>query len=82
MHPFLDVSKLTDEEIIDKLGKAYIYLNNQITLGHTPTVLSIQEVIKSLEDERQNRLLKISDEESKRKNPYVNKSLEIGKLEN
>jgi hypothetical protein len=81
MHPFLDVSKLTDEEIIEKLGKAYTYLNNQTALGHTPTVHSILEVIKSLEGEKYTRMSKISDDESRKKNIYANTSLDIGKLE-
>lgn len=81
MHPFLDVSKLSDEEIIEKLGKAYTYMNNQKSLGHTPTVISIQEVIQSLELEKQNRMSRNTDDESKKKNPYTNKHLEIGKLE-
>ena len=58
MGPFLDVSKLTDEEIIEKLGKAYTYMNAQKILGHSPTVMSIREVIQSLEDERNRRMQK------------------------
>jgi hypothetical protein len=81
MHPFLDVSKLTDEEIIDRLGKAYTHMNYQKQLGHTPTVHSIKEVIQSLEDERAQRMMRNMDEEYKKKFPDTNKSIEIGKLE-
>jgi len=81
MGPFLDVHKLTDEEIIEKLGKAYTYMNAQKVLGHTPTVMSIREVIQSLEDERSRRMQKMMDEEFKRKNPNDNKPIELGKLE-
>lgn len=81
MHPFLDVSKLSDEEITERLGKAYTYLNAQVALGHNPTVHSIKEVIQSLEDERRNRQGRNSDEEFKRKYPKANEPIELGKLE-
>ena len=81
MHPFLDVAKLTDEEIIERLGRAYTFMNMQKTLGHSPAVLSIQEVIQSLEDERSKRMGKMMDDEYSRKFPDSNKPIEIGKLE-
>jgi len=81
MHPFLDVSKLSDEEIIERLGKAYVYMNAQVALGHNPTVLSIKEIIQSLEDERGQRMHRNMDEEYKRKFPDENKPIELGKLE-
>lgn len=80
MHPFLDVSKLTEEEIIERLGKAYLYMTEQVALGHTPTVQSIKEIIQSLEDERRTRLEKNMDTEFKKKYPDSDKPIEIGKL--
>jgi len=81
MHPFLDLTKLSDEEIIERLGKAYTFMNMQKTLGHTPAVLSIKEVIQSLEDERQKRMQKLIKNEYSRKFPDANKPIELGKLE-
>lgn len=81
MHPFLDVSKLTDEDIINRLGKAYSHLNAQTALGHTPTVVSIKEVIQSLEDERQLRLRRQMDEKFKKKFPKDNNPIEIGTVD-
>jgi hypothetical protein len=81
MHPFLDVSKLSDEEIIERLGKAYSHMNYQTALGHGPTVLSIKEIIQSLEDERRQRMQHNVDEEFKRKFPDDLKPIELGKLE-
>lgn len=81
MHPFLDVSKLTEEEIIERLGKAYQYMNAQSALGHSPTVHSIKEVIQSLEDERRIRLERNMDTEYKKKYPDSNKPIEVGKIE-
>ncbi len=81
MHPFINVSKLTDEEIIERLGKAYLYMNQQVALGHSPTVLSIKEVIQDLEDERQHRLQKVMNDETTRKFPDMQKPIELGKLE-
>lgn len=81
MHPFLDVTKLTDEEIIDRLGKAYTYMNYQVSLGHNPTVQSIKEIIKTLEDERKDRLNRTMDEEYKKKYPDATAPIDLGKLE-
>ena len=81
MHPFLDVSKLSDEEIIERLGRAYTYMNAQIGLGHNPTVFSIKEVIQSLEDERRERQERTMDQEFRKKYPDMDKPLELGKLE-
>jgi len=81
MHPFLDVGKLTDEELIERLGKAYSFMNAQKQLGHVPTVHSIKEVIQSLEEERQNRMRKNMDEEFKRKYPKDLDPITLGKLE-
>lgn len=82
MHPFLDVSKLSDEEIIERLGRAYTYMNAQVSLGHNPTVFSIREVIQSLEDERRERQQHTMNEEFNKKYPDKNKPLELGKLDN
>ena len=81
MHPFLDAGKLTDEEIIERLGRAYTYMNAQVALGHAPAVHSIREVIQSLEDERKSRMQRNMDEEYKKKYPDANKPVELGKLE-
>ena len=82
MHPFLDVSKLTDEQIMEKLGKAYTHMNSQISLGHTPTVVSIKEVINSLEQETRSRMMRSQHEEFKKKYPESNTTIELGKLDN
>ena len=81
MHPFLDVAKLTDEEIIERLGRAYTFMNMQKTLGHSPAVLSIREVIQHLEDERAKRMQKMMHDEYSRKFPEANKPIELGKIE-
>jgi hypothetical protein len=81
MHPFLNVNKLTDEEIIERLGRAYMFMNAQVALGHSPTVQSIKEVIESLEGERALRMQKMVDDEYKRKFPKANDPIELGKLE-
>lgn len=81
MHPFLDVSKLSDEEILERIGKAYSYMNAQVGLGHTPTVLSIREIIQTLEDERHVRQTRTMDEEFTKKYPDANSPIELGKLD-
>lgn len=81
MHPFLDVAKLTDEEIIERLGRAYSYMNYQVALGHNATVISIKEVIQSLEDERYTRLNKTMADETERKFPLMNAPIDLGTIE-
>ncbi len=81
MHPFLDVSKLSDEQIIERLGKAYAYMNYQTALGHNPTVHSIKEVIQSLEDERNMRMQRQMDIEQAKKYPDAQKPIELGKVD-
>ena len=81
MHPFLDVKKLSSEEIIEKLGKAYSYMNYQVSLGHDPTVHSIKEVIQTLEDERANRIQKQMDDEYNKKFPDSSAPLDVGKAD-
>lgn len=81
MHPFLDVSKLTDEDIITRLSKAYSYMNYQSSLGHSPTVQSIRDIIQSLEYERAHRMNKRMNDNYTAKNPDLLKPIELGELE-
>jgi hypothetical protein len=81
MHPFLDVSKLTDEQVIERLGRAYVFMNAQTALGHGPTVHSIMEVIQSLENERHDRMQRTMRSEFGKKYPDINKPIELGGLE-
>lgn len=81
MHPFLNVGKLTDEQIIERIGRANSYLNMQSSLGHTPTIHSIEEVINSLEEERSLRLRRNTNAEFNRVHPDNLAPIEIGKIE-
>lgn len=58
MHPLINPSSLTDEQIRDKLKKCYEYLQMQESLGHNDTVTSISNIIDILEFERDERLEK------------------------
>ena len=81
MNPFLNVNALSDEDIIERLGRAYKYLNEQVRLGHTPTVSSIQEIIESLELERATRLQKHVEDETNKKYPDTLKPIDVGGIE-
>ncbi len=81
MHPFLDVSKLKDEEIIERLGKAYQYMNYQVSMGHNATVHSIKEIIQDLEDERNQRMIKNQSIEYAKKFPEKDVPLDVGKVD-
>ena len=81
MHPFLDPRNLTDDEILEKIGEAYSFLHSQTLLGHDPTVLSIREVLSSLELEKQTRLEKLATDEHKKKNPKALDPITLGTLD-
>lgn len=81
MHPFLDVSKLKDEEIIERLGKTYQYMNYQVSMGHNATVHSIKEIIQDLEDERNQRMIKNQSIEYAKKFPEKDVPLDVGKVD-
>ena len=81
MYPFLELTNLTDEQLLDKISKAQSYLRMQTGLGHVPTVNSISDLITALEIEYRSRQEKIITEASKKKNPDVLKSLNIGYLD-
>lgn len=80
-HPFLDTSVLTDEDILERLGRANMYLNEQIRLGHTPTIESIRGVIHALDEERVFRMQKFISTELKKRSPKDNEPIELGKLD-
>lgn len=82
MHPFIDPKKLSDDEILAKIGTAYQYLNVQSQLGHDPTVASIKDVVESLENERRERLDALASEERKKKNPKELDPITLGDLDN
>lgn len=79
-HPFLDTSKLTDDQLLDRLDRAYQYLHAQTQLGHTPTVESIKAVIEALSEERATRIQKFAHTELAKKINNTD-TIELGKLE-
>lgn len=82
MHPFLDTSKLTDEEILEKLRVAYRVLSHQVAMGHEPTVKSINEIIDALEQEKSLRTEKMAlEQRQKKEQEKGNPTIELGKLE-
>ena len=81
MHPLLDLSKLSDEEILNRISRAHQYLQHQTALGHIPTIESIRSVIHSLEEEKTKRMVNAQAEEFKKKYPTDLNPIELGKLE-
>lgn len=77
-HPFLDTSKLTEEEIAEKLQKLFRILSQQDTMGHTAMYQDVLKVIQDLELELQKRASdKLIEEEIKN-----SKDLEFGEVTN
>lgn len=77
-HPFIDLKKLPDEELLDRLKKATSFMHYEISMGRTTTVESIRQVIVALEEERRSRQIdRQMQEMAKSKIPNI----EIGKLE-
>lgn len=81
MIPFLEVSKLSDEDIIDRLSKARQYRAYQHQMGHTPTVESIDAVIHALEEEQESRFQRRIREDAVKKNINPYQRIELGKME-
>lgn len=81
MHPLVDLSTLSDEELVARIGRARQYLEYQSSLGHMPTAQSIRTIIEALEDERSKRILNSHGEEFKKKNPKDKDPIEIGNIE-
>lgn len=81
MHPLYDPSKLTDDEILDRLGKAYNYLSQQNALGHAYTADNIQQTIMALETEKEVRFQKMMTDEFNKTNPNELDPIVLGTLE-
>lgn len=82
MHPLYDTKDLTDDQLLEKLQKAYSYMAMQSSLGHTDTVESIQTVIDQLETEKEDRIYKAQLAEAKKKGDYEEslKPITLGEL--
>lgn len=91
MKSFYDYSGLTEDQLYEKLRKAYAYLSMQKALGHSDTIASIEFTIAALEDERTKRITTINPSTSSNKKmkkaqeDLLKKDLEpitLGKLDN
>lgn len=69
MHPLYNPSSLSDDELLDKLGKAYEHLSFQSHMGHQSAVDSISAVIDALEHEKSERTERQLNEELKKRMP-------------
>ena len=58
MHPLFNPDSLSDDELQDKLGKAYEQLHYQHQLGRQTMLNSIRQTIDALEHEREVRFAK------------------------
>ena len=71
MHPLYNPESLTDDELQDKLGKCYQMLSYQSQFGRQATMDSIQQVIDTLEYEKERRTYerqRAEEERQKQKN--------------
>lgn len=78
MHPLLDTTDLTDDQITEKLKKAYQYSAMQGQLGHASAVDSINATITALELEKELRFAKMLNDEAEKQNPNANDPLDVG----
>lgn len=81
MNPLIDITTLSDEEIVNRINKAYKYLEMQTTLGHTPTVESIKSVIETLEIEKSRRMAQSQSDEFRKKYPKDLDPIDIGTID-
>lgn len=81
LHPHFDPSDFTDDQIYDKLNKAYLYLSQQEQLGHTPTIESIQHTILALENEKVKRFEDMMERENEAANTEELKPINLGTID-
>jgi hypothetical protein len=81
MHPFLDTSTLTDDQIYEKLSKCHSYLSMQQHLGHGPAVETIQQTIYALEQEKIARFDKMLSDDIKKTTPNFMDPINLGTLD-
>lgn len=91
MEKFYDYSGLSEDQLYEKLRKAYAYLSMQKALGHSDTVNSIEFTINALEEERVKRISTMTSpvatnkKMKKAQEDLLKKDLEpitLGKLDN
>lgn len=83
MHNLIfDPAKLTDDQILEKLGKAYQYLSFQENLGHDSAVASITQTIIALDNERISRFQDSIEADIAHTNPNLLDPIELGTIEN
>lgn len=81
MNPIYDPAQLSDDELIEKIGQANVFLRQQTDLGHTPTIESIKHVVETLELERVTRFQNQVADEQKKKNPKALDAITLGELD-
>lgn len=62
----IDYSKLTDDELMEKLAKARRYLNQMLGTQHHSLVDSIRTQLYQLEEEQANRIQRIIADNTKK----------------
>lgn len=81
MHPTYDPSKLTDEELLNKLIKLYNMHGTEINAGHDAMVSNIATMINTLEFEKETRTVASIAAELKRKGINLDETIEIGTIQ-
>lgn len=82
-HPLYDARKLTDDDLLDRIGKSRQYLNMQRRLGHTEAANSIESVITALEAESKRRIMLSNDlsaQKQKNKSNNPSDTIELGTI--
>lgn len=78
-NPFLDTSKLSDDEIFDRIKRATTHLQMQEKLGHTVLVESIKLQLDMLYQEREKRIQDAMHTDWLKQNPNHRDPIELGK---
>lgn len=79
LHPFIDVSKLTDDELISRMSKCQQILYAEMGMGHQSMMDSARMMLESYQMEWDNRMALKRNAEDLEKNP--NGTIEIGTIE-
>lgn len=55
-HPFLDTTKLTDDQLMDRIQKCHKILSGEVSMGHTTVVQSARAALDTYQFEWNERM--------------------------
>lgn len=80
-HPFLDLSEVSDEEIIERIVKCQSYKAFESRMGSQSMTHSIDQMLMALTAEFENRRHRLVTDDKKKRGAVKSEIIEIGTIE-